>query len=156
MGKPLITLVLYKLLCDFEGKIRKRSLVQCEEIKSCEILTKSSAIIRDNIKDNFTKEYKKFLNYKIKMPVSNVVTSLINVPEEYVKEIEVFINECFDTPFTYADLLEKIGEHFTMIDLDIYSLHRSFSRTKNNLQLILFNDDYLVDGRRAVFYSCTN
>ena len=153
-GTPLITRVLYKMLCDFEGKIRKRSLVQYCNIDCCSPLSKSSQKIIDDIKNNFTKEYERFLNYKVKRPVQHVINAWLNVPEDIVKDMEIFINEInktFHSAFTYADLLVKIGEKYTTLDL--YSMNKNFTRTNNNLVINLRNDNFATEGKRALFTS---
>ena len=150
LGQPLRTVVLCKILCDYAGNLRKRSLVQSCNVSLCSLLSEKSRAIIEAIKHSFPEEYNKFDKYKAKQPMRHIISNWLNIPENQVGDIKYAVNHMdVGTLFNYPQVLKYIKDCFPVLDLG--AICQGCSRSNNNLVLRLHNDGFVVYEKRAVF-----
>ncbi len=152
VGEYLDTLVLYKVLCDHNGNERKRFLTTYSQCSGVTTAVGKVAGLVDPIRRDRPEIYEKFQGYRHKKPINHNYTAWLDVPEEEVEAIAARVTEFkqkFSDAFTYPDLMSYVISDFPA--LDVTSINKGYSRTHNNLGLVLFNDDLQRKGQRALF-----
>lgn len=152
LGDYLLTLCVYKVLCDFEGKIRQRNLILSCNVNMCKPICHDSKLMLDEIQNEKPEDYRKYTVYKSKKPIGGPVDIWLRMPEDQLdllqNGIEV-VNKNVDKPFNYPEFLEALKE--AGVYLDFSSMHQHNPIRSSNFIVSFFNKDYLVEGKRALF-----
>lgn len=150
IGAPLHTLIAYKMLCNFDGKLRKRNnFISCDA-SFCSPISSDSRSIIDDVKNKYCEEFENFLNLKLVDPLKHDITSWLLVPESMSQKVADAINEFngnVSNDFTFDQLIHFVDEKFPGIDL----FDTSNMRTANNVVLVLDNRGFKVNEKRALF-----
>lgn len=150
LGDHLQTVVVYKLLCKFDGKLRKRGLLTSCNARYCNELEKKSKAVLEKIKTGQPDAYQRFLDYREKKPFGAVIGLEIVVTTESAPLIEGklrAITENLACPYTFDEFNELAKRE----DLDL--LGDIGSRTSDDLVIgiHMFNEMFKVRDKRALF-----
>lgn len=152
IGDFLRTIVVYKMLCDFDGKIRKRKLILSCNANMCSPISQESQLIINSIQAEKTEIFRKYLDFKDKKPLGELVDIWFSLPIEHIKEIQekiAIINNELNTPFTYPTFVEKVNQHYVNIDLN--SMHDQDRQGISNFIISFYNQELIVRNKRCVF-----
>lgn len=153
LGDPLLTMVIYKMLCKFNGKLRKRDLLQSCNASLCGPIDAESRAVIEKIQSEQPEAYKKFSDYREKKPFGSVVNLAQPVTPESAASVEQSLKATIEklaTPFTF-DALHALARD-EGLDL-LADRGKAIDRAAPDLVLTvqLFNDLFKVRGKRALF-----
>lgn len=152
VGDFLRTIAVYKVLCHFNGKVRKRNIILSCNANLCRPISKNSQDFVKAIQDNQPNDYEKYIAYQKKKPIDHTVDIWLKVPVEIRMQIQEgisSINKELNKPFIYPEFEEKLKDHRIKINLDL--MHNDEYPPKNNFIISFFNDNFLVKNKRALF-----
>lgn len=152
VGDSLLTLCVYKMLCDFKGKVRKRNLVLSCNANMCKPICHDSRLVLDEIQNGKPEAYKKYSDFKSKKPLGEPVDIWLRLPVDQLDDLRngiAIVNQKLDKPFTYIEFLEALKANG--IDLDFTSMHKQDPVGSSDFIVSFFNKDYLVKDKRALF-----
>lgn len=109
VGEDLGDILVYKQLCDFTGKLRKKDLINWAPARYCEPISDQYRKVVEAIKSNSPEEYRKYLVYDSRL-VATVTTEIsFRVPPDAISTVERIIDEINTTikkPFTMKEFLQ--------------------------------------------------
>jgi len=124
VGEDLGDILVYKQLCDFTGKLRKKNLVDWAPARYCEPISDQYRKVVEAIKSNSPEEYRKYLVYDSRL-VTTVTTEIsFGVPPDTIASAGKIIDEINATikkPFTLKEFLATAS---------VMELPLDFSRAK--------------------------
>ena len=113
VGEDLGDILVYKQLCDFTGKLRKKDLINWAPARYCEPISDQYRKMVEAIKSNSPEEYRRYLVYDSRL-VTTVTTEIsFRVPPDAISSVEKVINEINKTikkPFTLKEFLATASE----------------------------------------------
>jgi len=109
LGDLLNIIVIYKIFCDFDGKLRKRNAIQHCSIKVCTPICNESQAVLDKLKKADQSSLAKFDNLTQKKPFRNNVTTWVMIPKPFEVGVLTAINKEFDKEaFTFNELINEL------------------------------------------------
>ncbi len=150
IGASSHTLIVYKMLCNFDGKLRKRNnFISCNA-SFCSPLSSDSRSLVDDVKNKHCEEFEKFQKLKLEDPLTHNITSWLLAPEGMSQIIADAINEfngSASNDFTFDQLIHFVDEKIPGINL----FDTSNMSAANNVGLVLDNRGFKVNKKRALF-----
>lgn len=121
VGEDLGDILVYKQLCDFTGKLRKKDLINWAPARYCEPISDQYRKMVEAIKSNSPEEYRKYLVYDSRL-VSTVTTEIsFRVSPDAVATYKKLIDEINATlkkPFTLKEFLATASEMKLPLDFN--------------------------------------
>ena len=149
-GKLLNTIIIHKVLCDFEGKIRKRNLVQHCSLDLCTPLCNESKEVLNELKSTKPRELEKFEAISQTREFNNYINTWIRVKDSGVQEVIDFLNKEFTiSTFEFSDVIDAVKSKFNYEESWDFFTNET-ERTKQ-IVLKLNNTNYRFKGKKAVF-----
>lgn len=113
LGEYLGDTVVYKLLCDYSGKLRKKDLINWTPARYCEPVSEEHQEMVGTIKANSPEEYRKYVLYDSRL-VPTITTEIsFRVFPVAIASVEKVIDEINNTikkPFTLKEFLATASE----------------------------------------------
>lgn len=145
IGDPVKVYVFYKLLCDFEGKLRKRYRLQMAREKSCQKPRAKDAKLIEKIRSSSPVDFAKFEEASETLGILNGIEYAIpkDQLESTYRKLQEAINR-LPTPFTYPDFMEAcknqglnpIGEKGESIERNLeVRLYNEWGKTRDKRRL---------------------
>ena len=99
------TIVIHKVFCDFDGKIRKNNVVQHCSLEVCTPISDDSVYLLSKLKQSKSKEIEKFTMITQTKDIDNFINTWIRVKSQQAQRIANYLNEEFDSPaFHFSDM----------------------------------------------------
>ncbi|EWH10672.1 hypothetical protein DS2_07563 [Catenovulum agarivorans DS-2] len=152
VGELLNTIIIHKILCNFEGKIRKRNHVLHCSTEVCTPLCNESKGVLNELKRTKRQELEKFKIISQTKDFSNYVNTWIRVKGDDVQQVIDFINRDFEASiFKFSDVIDALKSEFNYEE----SWHFFANEAENTKQIVLKlnNTNYRFEGKKAVFTS---
>lgn len=156
-GEYQDTIIVYKILCDYSGKLRKRNIYSSATSKLCGHASQESLSLIYDMKDKESSHLEKFLNnkYDDNKPIGCVHNIAINISsenrEELMKSIEEFSLNNHDL-FGYLQLEAYLNQNG--FNLNSMRVHESRGLDKEDKTIIqLFNKSYITKNNKRMFSS---
>lgn len=152
LGEHLLTLCVYKILCDFGGQIRKRNLIRTCNISVCRPLCAKSQAVLENVQEKNVEDYKRFNEFKSKSPVGEWVNIWLDLPEAKLNRCKEFVDDLnvnLSKPFTYPEFRNMLDQ--SEFNPGLGSMHQKDRPNGSNFIISLFNEDFRVQEKRTLF-----
>ena len=152
IGEKYFSVAIYKIFCDYEGKIRRRSHIQSCNADYCRTISQDSMTLVNKIKCNHPEDYEKFTKIKPKKPLGKWVDIWLSFPDEVVED---YANKIFNMhkklreTFTYPEYCQEFKN--LEIESDGKSPHQLSRYGSNRIIISLFNADFKIKEKRMVF-----
>jgi len=150
IGSELGEVATYKVLCDFNGKLKKRIFFDCVSTQICKPIGKDSKKIIDSLLLSNPEEINNFESKQSKKIFGEWLDFQVPFNENLIEECER-INPTMES-FTFSEYAEKLKE----IGIDIYSL-KTKSVSRPYVTLSFFNENYKYYRKERIFteVNCT-
>ena len=152
VGEDLGDILVYKQLCDFTGKLRKKDLVNWAPARYCEPISDQYRKVVEAIKSNSPEEYRKYLVYDSRL-VTTVTTEIsFGVPPDTIASVEKVIDEINTTikkPFTLKEFLATASE--MELPLDFSKARKYVSGSGQNFTVNLSCPFYKTINKQRIY-----
>lgn len=154
-GDHVIDIVVYKMFCSFDGKVRKRNhFLSCNK-SYCSPLSEQSTAVLDKVKEQESEHYRKYLTLRASKSIGG--WSYYYLPcdesfESYKEKIEA-TGKNIPKPFAFFEYKEALSK----IGFNVGLGYAKASIKKPYVTLSFFNEGYLSKKRVRVFshVNCT-
>lgn len=151
-GETYIVVAEYKILADFEGKVRKRNRFKTCNMKYCSLLCEDSSLIVQSIKTDHPNEYEKYLKCVNKQDRGEWIDIYICLPDKQIDVLERMFSNVHSSlcaPFIYPEYcLALNGEGLSGAP---HELNMPDAQKERYMVVSLFNENFKVKDKRMVF-----
>lgn len=143
--------VIYKLLCDYDGKLRKRNKIATANINACDPISKQSKLVLGSIKEKNSDAYKEFieLRYEDRKPILHVFSFNISKDYLYILDEVNRINEGISHPFVFKELNCYLKAEY---GLDLLKQEK-IEHTECYIDISLINEDFSINERKERLFN---
>lgn len=152
VGDYIYDVLVCKLLCDFNGKIRKKNRVLAVRDRYCKPIDKESKRIVDFVKSESPKEYRDYVIWDDKSDIGGSVAIEFAVPGDLISHLQQqigAINDALPSSFTLKEFLALSAEK--NLSLDFGQAKKYVPGTGLNFSVILFNRLYKTVGKKRIY-----
>ncbi len=139
IGDIFTTKIVYRVFCNYEGKLRKTHFFNHTDYENCKPLDAKSLGILENLQQKQPEAYDKFKSRKPTKPlIGRLDISLLVEPESLErvkKELNSLIKK-MDKPFTYAELESSVYKDIAGILSPDFSRQQNQARTNLLIGLV--------------------
>lgn len=151
-GEYSHSICVYKLLCDYNGKIRKRSLVQYSNIDMCEPVTGEYQILLDKVKTQNLTEFERHQNLTVKKTPVPPVKLFFRYQNADLASLNAGINAInheLDKPFIFPDFKKAVENHG--LDIDFSKANKKPDLRPPDFYISLYIDNFVVRNKQTLF-----
>ncbi len=142
----------YKLLCDYDGKIRKRSLIQYSNVDMCEPVTGEYQILLDKVKIKNLTEYERHQSLIVKKIPVPPVKLFFKHPNTDLESLSAGINAIdqeLDKPFVFPDFKKAV--EYQGLDIDFSKANRNPDLRPPDFYISFCCDSFVVRNKQILF-----
>ena len=154
VGELRQTNAICKILCDFDGRIKKRKRIKSFLQKHCTPITSNYQQIIDSIKNDYPSDYYAYILYDDILEVSNVIRLRYKVSKEYFVAIHQSIERIRNRllpAFTFKDFAKEIKKENVPINLKNFIGYGCEYDRNEIIEIILNNRFYKQKGKEKIF-----
>lgn len=152
VGSYSYDVLVCKLLCDYEGKVRKKDRVIAVRDEYCNMIDKESQKLVEAIKINSPTEYREYIVSDDKADIGGSVSIDFIVPVDLIDKLKdeiSKIDEALPNFFTLKEFLAVAKEKG--LQLDIKQARKYVPGTGLNFSVILFNRLYKTVNKQRIY-----
>lgn len=152
VGAYLFDMLVCKLLCNFDGKIRKKNRTTALRSDYCKSADAESMAMVESIKKNFPDDYRNFVVGDERADVGDSVLICFNVREDAIaglhEEIDA-INCALGKSFTISEFVDMAKDRKIALDFTQVKPHTAGASV--NFAVVLFNRLYKTVGKNRIY-----
>jgi len=154
VGDFLQTMCVYKLLCDYDGKLRKRNRILSCNAAYCSPLDREYEIVIQKLERLNPDELERFRKVELKKPIRHVFPMFFHQDgldlEAIQSEVEL-IGDNLPKPFVFSDFVAELKNR--SVDLDLSRAGANPGITPSSFHIGLVSENYLVRDKRLLLVS---
>ncbi len=146
--------VICKLLCGFNGKIKKSKRIKSYLFKHCDLISDKHLEVVKRIKLDEPEEYHKYILYDDDFEVSNVVRLRYRVDSNELPHIDGQIEKIRNKllpAFTFKDFSKEFKKMGFSFNLDDFISYKHEYKREEIVELVFNNRAYKTKGKDKVF-----
>jgi len=154
VGDFLRTMCVYKLLCNYDGKLRKRNRILSCNAEYCTPLSREYEAVVEKLGQQSPDELERFRKIELEKPIQHVFPMYFRQEgldlETLQNEVER-ISEDLAKPFVFSDFVAELKNR--SVDLDISRAGDNPDNTSATFYIGVVSENYLVRDKRLLLVS---
>ncbi|MET0116408.1 MAG: hypothetical protein ABW090_03180 [Sedimenticola sp.] len=152
IGELLVRVCVYKILSDYQGKIRKRKIIITSNIEYCDPISNEYKRIINKIIHENPAAFNRFMKLECNKNLYDEHRIFFQNRSHNIESLKAGIDEInqeLNKPFVFKDFKMAVKKHG--LDIDFAKANKNPDLRPPDFYISLFNENYAIRNKQALF-----